>query len=474
MPLNPAQFLPEAKALFEVLEPLQRLGHEQAESLLGDVLFDLATVAVSCGLADSSIKDAERLVIAVFLRYPFLNEEERREIEAWRLLTQARKLTLLHEVNAALSKVPGKLPERLPSVDALAHVGGVLGVPDMVTRFCSHVYRFAQIIARAHETISESEAKVLELLWERLASQQKDCGGDLAKATAGGFSSKDTPRVVHMPKRGETAEQVLAELDGLIGLAEVKRELRELVNLLKIQKSRTVHGLKAAQVSLHVVFVGPPGTGKTTVARIYGRALHALGFLEKGQLVETDRAGLVAEYVGQTAPKVDAAVLAAAGGVLFIDEAYSLRREGAQGDFGQEAIETLLKRMEDKRDKFVVVVAGYDAEMQQFLEMNPGLASRFPRQVQFPHYSSDELEQIFNLFASQADYCLSDSARMALKDRCKSMGNAAAPDARRNFGNARAMRNLFEHAVRCQASRLTAEPEISKVMLETLEAQDLV
>jgi len=183
----------------------------------------------------------------------------------------------------------------------------------------------------------------------------------------------------------DSLEKVMAELNELIGLRDIKKAIDELTNFLKIQKIREKEGLKSKQNALHSVFMGPPGTGKTTIARLVGRIYKHLGYLEKGHLTETDRAGLVAGYVGQTAIKVDEVVKASIGGVLFIDEAYSLAGGNNQKDFGNEAIETLLKRMEDHRKEMVVVVAGYPDEMKDFIQSNPGLQSRFNRYYNFDH-----------------------------------------------------------------------------------------
>lgn len=260
------------------------------------------------------------------------------------------------------------------------------------------------------------------------------------------------------------------ELDELIGLGSVKEEVRSLANFVKLQKEREAKGLKTAKVSYHLVFYGSPGTGKTTVARIVGRIYKDLGVLKKGHTVETDRAGLCGQYVGQTGPKTDSVVAKALDGVLFIDEAYSLVPEGGAGnDYGQEAISTILKRMEDYRDRLVVIVAGYKNEMQRFIDSNPGLQSRFNRYIDFPDYSADELSQIFKMYMQKNQYALSKEAEAYLKERFE----YAVAHKDRNFGNARYARNVFEKSIQAQANRLANEKDLDKDKLTELTVDDL-
>ena len=258
-----------------------------------------------------------------------------------------------------------------------------------------------------------------------------------------------------------------SELDTLVGLASVKEEIKTLSNFIKIQQKRKEQGLKSSSVSYHCVFTGNPGTGKTTVARIVAQIYKDLGILSKGHLVETDRAGLVAEYVGQTAVKTNKIIDSALDGVLFIDEAYSLIGTGQ--DYGKEAIATLLKRMEDNRDRLVVILAGYSKEMQDFINTNPGLQSRFNRYIDFPDYSAEELLQIFEKNVARFDYKLEKDACMAM---AKYFQNAVEnKDA--NFGNARFVRNIFEKTLEKQANRLSTDPDLDTEELTLITKEDL-
>jgi hypothetical protein len=272
--------------------------------------------------------------------------------------------------------------------------------------------------------------------------------------------------MVAMPEL--SLEDALAELDALIGLERVKHEVRTLTNFLKLQQRRRDAGLPETEISLHMVFHGNPGTGKTTVARIVGKIFGAMGILAKGHLVETDRSGLVAEYAGQTGPKTNAKVDEALDGVLFIDEAYSLIAEG-EDPFGREAVQALLKRIEDQRQRLVVVFAGYPEEMRTLLRSNPGLSSRFSRQLSFDDYLPLEMARIFGLMCGKNHYELTSAARLELLQ-----GLSWWYDHRdRHFGNGRAVRNLFEHAIRRLANRLATIEELSADQLSLLEADDI-
>lgn len=264
--------------------------------------------------------------------------------------------------------------------------------------------------------------------------------------------------------------QCLAELDALVGLSSVKQEVRELSNHLRVRAMRQRSQLATPPIGLHFVFTGNPGTGKTTVARILGKLFRELGLLRLGHLIEAARADLVASYVGQTATKVTDLVATARGGVLFIDEAYSLTSARISGDYGSEAIDTLLKLMEDFREDLIVIVAGYPDPMNEFISSNPGLESRFTRFLHFPDYSADELRQVFVRMARAADYELVPDAFEPLGLVCSRLSSGATS----RFGNARAMRNLFERAVVLQANRLCESETVTRDDLRRLQVSDLL
>ncbi|MBO4891532.1 MAG: AAA family ATPase [Prevotella sp.] len=294
---------------------------------------------------------------------------------------------------------------------------------------------------------------------------EKKDGSDESAQQTEQVEKKDSV-VVNEPLEGDPYQ----ELDDLIGLGSVKQEVRSLANFVELQKQREAQGLKTAKVSYHLVFYGSPGTGKTTVARIVGRIYKDLGVLKKGHTVETDRGGLVAKYMGQTALKTDTVIQQALDGVLFIDEAYSLVPEGGGGqDYGQEAIATLLKRMEDYRDRLVVIIAGYKDEMQRFIDSNPGLQSRFNRYIDFPDYSGAELSDIFKMYMKKNQYTLTPDAEAYLKEQF----DYAVAHKDRNFGNARFARNVFEKSIQQQANRLEGKKNLSKTQLTELTVEDL-
>lgn len=295
----------------------------------------------------------------------------------------------------------------------------------------------------------------------------------LANIASGPGSGATDP--VRQPDGIEAAEVLdvdteLAKLKELVGLENVKEEIDKLTHFLEIQAKRREHGLAETPLSLHMVFTGNPGTGKTTVARIVARIFKALRLLKKGHLIETDRMGLVGQYIGHTAKKTAEVVEQALDGVLFIDEAYSLCTD-SRNDFGGEAIDTLVKRMEDYRDRLIVIVAGYPDEMREFIESNPGLKSRFGTTIQFDNYTADELITIFNMFCKRNDYRVDPDAARKLGDVFEK--ELAAQ--RKDFGNGRHVRNLFEQVLRNQALRLSrARGSLDRETLMGITASDIV
>lgn len=254
----------------------------------------------------------------------------------------------------------------------------------------------------------------------------------------------------------ERIEDLQAELDSYIGLETVKKEVRNLINMVTVYQMREKNGLPTTELSLHMVFSGNPGTGKTTVARIMARIYHSLGILSKGQLVEVDRSGLVAGYVGQTAIKTRKVIEKAMGGVLFIDEAYALNGK-SENDFGQEAIDTILKAMEDHRDDLVVIVAGYDGLMDDFIHSNPGLESRFNRFLHFDDYTTDEMVKIFEMQCKKGCYVLEGQAAEMVRDFIREENTGGI-----SFGNARGVRNIFEQILVHQANRLAKAENVTR------------
>jgi len=340
-----------------------------------------------------------------------------------------------------------------------AEAGFVNACADSLSAYCD----------RAGVEGGKSGLDVSEFVARRTDGAPVKTGRPEDEAVAPAPAKEEAPKEEPPAEPGPTLEELLAQLDELCGLTKVKQDVKGLINLVKVRKLRQEAGLPVPPMSLHLVFMGNPGTGKTTVARLLAKIYHAVGVLSKGQLVEVDRSGLVAGFVGQTALKTQEAIEKALGGVLFVDEAYALATQDNPNDFGREAIEVLLKGMEDHRDDLIVIVAGYTDLMGDFIHANPGLESRFNKYFYFEDYDGAQLAEIFRSMCKKNGYQLDEEADKAAAEAFRVMYDRRDE----NFGNARDVRNVFEAAVAAQANRVAAMESPKKEDLMALTVADL-
>ena len=387
---------------------------------------------------------------------------------------------LFWELSSGVARYPGFRPpeffNRMRACDKVAST-------DLARRFVDLTTLMLLLFAAVDDQVSEEEAGFVNQCADTLSAlcDQDGLKGEKPPLDEDFVTRRPEPQQPAAAPAAEpqeeskpeepepTLEELMAQLDGLCGLEKVKADVKSLVNLVKVRKLRQEHDLPVPPLSLHLVFMGNPGTGKTTVARLLAQLYKAIGVLSKGQLVEVDRSGLVAGFVGQTAIKTSEVVQKALGGVLFIDEAYALAGQDNPNDFGKEAIETLLKGMEDHRADLVVIVAGYTELMGRFLHANPGLESRFNKYFYFEDYNGAQLMEIFCSMCEKNGYTLSDDSRAYAEQYLKELYE----NRDENFGNARDVRNLFERAVARQSDRVAALEAPSKEELMALTVADL-
>lgn len=465
--MNAKEIKREANLLHKAIIPLLQKGPTY-QSLF---LMDLAEIIRLSALVDHHFSSNEILAYGTVYALTKQNKEMLTAlIHQWESSDAVRQnceLTILKTFDDyQQARKRNELAENhlyLPSV--LKELDAKEGT-NLFNPIASALYRFAQIVMKADNEESAAEKASLDTIWRLLHQSEPDRTNPVqpSEPTA---QPPETNAVYPAPE--DSLEKVLEELNNLVGMQNIKDEITTLTNFLKVQKLRIERGLSKTTLSLHAVFSGSPGTGKTTVARMLGRIYKHLGFLSKGHLVETDRSGMVAGYVGQTAKKVDDLVKSALDGVLFIDEAYALVPGEGRNDFGQEAIDTLLKRMEDHRDRLVVVVAGYTDNMVDLINSNPGLKSRFNRYFLFNDYQPPELVAIFRKLCEGSHFQTTPDTDAVLLQLFEQLYQHRD----KTFGNGRLVRNIFEKSLERQANRLVKITTLTDELLSTLLPEDI-
>jgi Holliday junction resolvasome RuvABC ATP-dependent DNA helicase subunit len=461
--VNSKEIKKEANLLFKAIQPLLSLGGN-LETL---ALMDMATIMQVCGRNSSELTSNQILAFLVFFALVKQDADKlNAAINLWEVSSDARQKYEKETVKILL-----ELTAQKPQVAQLA-LPSVLNKLDeekgsnYLDKTVNAIYRFAQIVVKADGKVTIQDMDSLSSIWRLLHTYDSPESFNPTAASTTSPIAQATASSRPAPASG--LDSILNELNQLVGLENIKSEVRTLTNFLKIQQERSKRGMAKTPVSLHSVFCGPPGTGKTTVARLMGKIFKELGFLTKGHLVETDRSGMVASHIGGTAEKVSKLVDSALDGVLFVDEAYALNVESGQ-DFGKEAIDTLLKRMEDHRSRLVVIVAGYTDEMLRFVESNPGLKSRFNRYFYFENYKPEELVAIFDKLCRDSHFKVTDAANQKLTD----LFTKLYFDRDETFGNARLARNLFEKTIEQQANRLAVITSLTDEVLTTILPEDI-
>ncbi len=442
-------------SLMATLEPVAdtalRRSPEQLRKDLALDAFNCSAAFIDCDDSHSDL-ELEAFIVALEKHFPDLLPEDTKpaDVRAAGLITGKR--SWLNQ--------PSGLFNSIVAVDQQSHTA------------YSSVY-YEQALRMAHTAIglddytSRFELSGVEQFRSMMLRTMKtgNVASGASVATSGSPVAHEAPAEQELPPERDL-DELLEELDELIGLESVKEEVKLVAALLKVQKLREERGLPVPDSSRHLIFVGNPGTGKTTVARLLAQIYRSLGVVDKGHLVETDRSGMVAGFVGQTATKVNELFDRADQGVLLVDEAYSLTR-GGEKDFGREAIDTMVKLVEDRRDSVVVILAGYPNEMADLVEANPGMKSRFPRTIRFEDYDDDELLKIFSLISASTEYHLDESGEQSVLDFF------ATQDRGQGFGNGRTARNLFEAAVSRHAVRMVEIADPTNDELMTLTSDDI-